>query len=369
MMNYFTMLIKPASSLCNMRCKYCFYSDVSEHREVKSNGIMTEETTDILLQRVFEYVKKPSVINFAFQGGEPTLAGIKYFEYFTNRVEEMNTEGHTIHYSLQTNGYLVNEKFCELFKKYNFLVGISMDGPREVHDCNRVDANQQGTYDKVNQAIKLFNKYKVEYNVLSVITKQMAKKPQTLFKHYVKSNIKYVQLIPCLKSLDYKEGDTLSKYDLTPQEYAQFLKDMFHSWYEAYKSNQYISIRQFDNLIYMVNGQPPEQCGMSGRCNLQCVVEADGSIYPCDFYVLDQFKQGNLRENSLEEMICSEGSKAFLDYQVPESPLCKSCKVYQLCGGGCKRYRSFYSEVEGYCPNQDFLYASYHKMLEITKQL
>lgn len=368
-MNYFTMLIKPASSLCNMRCKYCFYHDVAEHRKIKSNGIMTESTIDILLKRVFDDIKKPSIINFAFQGGEPTLAGLEYYDYFTKKVEENNTDGHTIHYSIQTNGYLVDDKFCELFKAYNFLVGISLDGPREINDCNRVDINLKGTYDRVNQVIKLFHKYKVEYNVLSVITKQMAKKPQTLFNYYVKSNIKYVQLIPCLKSLDHKEGEALNKYDLRPQEYALFLKELFSLWYEAYKNNQYISIRQFDNLILMLNGQPPEQCGLSGKCNLQCVVEADGSVYPCDFYVLDPYNQGNLHQNSLEDMINSAGARAFLDDQVRESPLCKSCKVYHLCGGGCKRYKSFYSEEKGYCPNQDFLYHAYHKMLEIARQL
>lgn len=368
-MNFFTMLIKPASSLCNLKCKYCFYDDVSNHREKKSNGIMTIETVDILLKRVFEFVKKSSTISFAFQGGEPTLAGVAFFTYFCKKADELNEDGHKINYSIQTNGTLLDENFCRLFQQYKFLVGISQDGPREFHDLNRMDANLHGTFDKTNQAIKLLKKYKIEYNILSVITKQMARKPATLFKYFKKTNAKYVQLIPCLKSLDYIQGDNLNQYDLTVYEYAQFLKDIFKIWYSELKNNNYISIRQFDNIILMLKGQPPEQCGSNGRCSLQRVVESDGSLYPCDFYVLDDYRMGNLHTNTIQEMHASEGVKAFIENVIPESTLCKTCKVYQLCGGGCKRYRSFYSEEEGYCPYQDFLYDTYSQLIEIAARI
>lgn len=368
-MKYFTMMIKPASALCNMRCKYCFYSDVSEHRELKNNGIMEENTVDNLLKRVFEYLENSSEISFVFQGGEPTLAGISYFQYFVENVNKLNVNGHAIHYSIQTNGYLIDEEFCGFLKQNNFLVGISLDGPKEINDCNRIDSNMEGTYDCISHTIELFDKYKIDYNILSVITKQMVKKAQSLFDYYLKSNIQYVQLIPCLKSLDYEGEKEIKKHDLTPEEYARFLKELFELWYKSYKNNHYISIRQFDNLIFMLRGEASEQCGLDGRCNLQCVVESDGSIYPCDFYVLDQFRQGNVHHNSIEEILWSDGSKSFLDYKVPESKLCKSCKVYPLCAGGCKRYRSFYSESKGYCPNQDFLYTTYSKLLEIAKSI
>lgn len=366
-MNYFSMLIKPASSLCNMRCKYCFYNDVSEHREIKSNGIMSTETIDFLIDRTFEYVKKSDVINFAFQGGEPTVAGYDYFEYFTRRVEEVNKGQNKVQYSIQTNGQVIDEKFCKLFRQYHFLVGISQDGPKEFHDVNRLDANSKGTFDQTNYSIKLMEQFEVDYNILSVITKQMAKKPQTLFRYYEKRKFKYVQLIPCLKSLDFSPNDSLNKYDLTPHEYASFLIDFFQLWYNAIKNNHYISIRQFDNLVYMLKGLPAEQCGMMGHCSVQCVIEADGSVYPCDFYVLDDFKLGNLKVDTFESMIQSSAAKEFLQFETPKNPLCKTCKVYPICGGGCKRYRSFYAEEENYCPYQDFLYHVYPKLEEISR--
>lgn len=156
---------------------------------------MKEETTDILIKRVFEYVKKPATISFTFQGGEPTMAGISYFQHFVEKVNEFNTDNFTIQYSIQTNGYLIDESYCELFQKYKFLVGISLDGPRDIHDINRVDANLTGTFDRVNKAIKLLEQYQVDYNILSVITKQLAKKPQSLFHFYQKKKFGYVQLI------------------------------------------------------------------------------------------------------------------------------------------------------------------------------
>lgn len=367
-MNYFSMLIKPASSLCNLRCKYCFYEDVSNHREEKSYGIMTRETVDILLERLFSFLKAPAAISFVFQGGEPTLAGVEYFAYFTKKADELNKKNFEINYSIQTNGTLIDEEFCKLFQDRKFLVGISQDGPPQFHDYNRINAKMLETYDQTKQAIKLLKKYSIDFNILSVITKQMAKKPKTLFNYYRKMNFNYIQLIPCLKSLDYIAGGDINKFDLTPHEYAMFMKDFFQLWYdELTKNNNYISVRQFDNLVTMLKGQPPEQCGLSGRCNIQCVVEADGSVYPCDFYVLDEYKLGNLHTETIEQLVYSTGSKAFMNDTVSESSLCKSCKVYGLCGGGCKRYRSFYSEEEGYCPYQDFLYFAYDKLINLAK--
>ena len=360
-----SLLIKPASSLCNMRCRYCFYHDLAEHRDTKSYGIMDRKTTDLLIEQAFEYINYDGTITFAFQGGEPSLAGYEYYKHFTNKVKEYNKNNIRINYGIQTNGQLIDEKFCKLFKEHNFLVGLSQDGPRQFHDVNRIDNYYRGTFDQTNKSIKLMDKYKVEYNILSVITKQMARKPQTLFNYYVKKNFKYVQLIPCLNPLD-DSIETIKKYELIPHEYGDFLKDFFQLWYEAFKDGNYISIRMFDNLVYMLKGRAPEQCGMIGKCHPQCVVESDGSVYPCDFYVLDDFKLGNIHEDKLIHFYTPNRAKAFLEFEEAKPNLCKDCKVYPICMGGCKRYRSFYRKEEDYCPYQDFLYHSYNQLQEIA---
>lgn len=354
-MNYFSALIKPASSLCNMRCKYCFYADVADSREVPSYGIMDENTMKCLIDRVLGEVKPPAQVVFAFQGGEPTVAGLEYFQSFAEYAQRRNTAGCDIRYAIQTNGLVLNEDWCRLFQQYSFLVGVSLDGEESLHNFCRPDAKGQGTYSRVRRSIQLLKQFGVEYNILSVITKQAAKHPQKAFQFYRRNGYGFIQLIPCLRPLDaQKDGPC----DLTPRLYADFMKRFFQSWFEALQKGEYLSVRQFDNILMMMQGRPAEQCGMMGKCTPQFVVEADGGVYPCDFYVLDRYQCGNVRKQGLQELAKSEGIQRFLQDTEPQHPLCASCRVYGLCGGGCKRYRSFYASEPGYCPWQDFLYAT-----------
>lgn len=365
-MNTFSTLIKPASSLCNMRCRYCFYCDVAENRDVPSYGMMERATTEKLIDRIFGAVTPPAAVHFAFQGGEPTLAGIDYFTHFIAYANEKNQGRFSLHYSIQTNGLVVDEQWCRLFKENDFLVGVSLDGEESLHNFCRVDAQRQGTYARVRQAVRLLERAGVAYNILSVITKQMAKHPQALYRYYEKNKLGFVQLIPCLKPLEEQED---GPFDLTPRLYADFLKRFFTLWEQGIRRGAYISVRQFDNLVRMLQGKPAEQCGMMGFCTPQFVVEADGGVYPCDFYVLDRYLCGNVWEQPVEAMLQSEGVRRFLEDKVPEHPLCGACPVRSLCGGGCKRYRSFYAQEAGYCPYQDFLCYAYERLAALARTL
>ena len=364
-MQYFSTLIKPASSLCNLRCKYCFYADEAASRSVKSYGIMSAKTAENLIDRVFEHMTPPAQISFAFQGGEPTVAGLEYFKHFTAYAEEKNAGRFKIDYSIQTNGMVIDDGWCELFKKYHFLVGVSLDADKDVHDFCRVDANGNGTFTRVLAATKLLEKHGVDFNILSVITKQFARHPQAIFKAYVKNNLRYVQLIPCLAPL---EGG-VDAHSLTPRIYADFTKKFFLQWYNEICKGNYISVRQFDNLVMMLRGQRAEQCGLHGYCTAQFVVEANGGVYPCDFYVLDEYLCGNINENTIEQISQSSAIKAFVAHKEPRSPLCDSCKMFGMCGGGCRRYRSFYRSDPNYCPYQDFLEYAYPMLVQVARML
>lgn len=259
----------------------------------------------------------------------------------------------TISYSIQTNGILIDDAWCELFKKYDFLVGISLDGLKDVHDSLRIDKLGKGTFNRVMNSIKLLNKYDVKFNILTVVTQSMAKHPQALWNAYVKNGFDFIQLIPCLCPLDnpkLKEG-----YTLNPETYASFLKTFFDIWAREFQNGHYISIRLFDNLVKMQANIPPEQCGLLGFCQPQFVIEADGSVYPCDFYVLDEYNAGNVQDMDFAQISNSQVFKDFLHDQSNKNSNCIKCPVYDLCGGGCKRYRSFYFLKQGYCPYQDFL--------------
>ena len=364
-MKYFSILIKPASSLCNMACRYCFYHDVAENREVKSYGIMTRDVAERMLENIFRYAGDSTDLTFLFQGGEPTVAGLQFFKDFIQIVDKYNENRLPVHYGIQTNGYLIDEDWCRFLADHHFLVGLSQDGPRDIHDFCRPDASGKGTFSRTVQAICLFNEYKIDYNILSVITKQFARHPQAVWDYYRRSGIKYVQLIPCLKPLKDGRADPT---DLTPRMYGNFMKQFFRLWYAAFLRGEYLSVRQFDNLVLMLRGQPPEQCGLSGRCTPQFVVEADGSVYPCDFYTLDEYRCGNAAQQPVEEIGASEGMRRFLRGETPVGELCPSCEVRGLCGGGCRRYRSFYTLESGYCPQQDFLYDALPQLLEIARQ-
>lgn len=330
-----SVLIKPASSLCNLRCRYCFYYDLSNNRDVKSYGIMTLEDLETLVKKAFDYAE--GVCTFAFQGGEPTIAGLDFFKQLMVLEKKYNVKNIQVNNSLQTNGTLITEEWAKFLHDNNFLVGVSIDGPKDINDLNRVDDKEKSTFPRVMETIRLFNKYKVEYNVLSVVSAANAKHAKKVYKFYKANDFKYVQIITCLDPLLEVPGQ--HKYSLTPKLYATFLKDLFDAWYEDVIKGEGISIRRFDNLIGMLMGYPAEECGMLGRCQCEFVIEADGGVYPCDFYVNDEWLMGNFKDKSFKELRESENATRFIDVSLHVDPNCRTCPYAPICKGGCRRSR------------------------------
>lgn len=355
-------LIKPASASCNMRCRYCFYADVAEHRSVPSHGVMGEDVMDALIDRALA-VGADASVTFAFQGGEPTLAGLEFFQRFTDLVESKRNQ-QQIHYAIQTNGYLVDDAWAEFFHEHRFLVGISLDGDRELHDWLRPDAQGAGTYRRVMEAIGLLRTHQVEFNVLTVLTGQLARHPQRLYRFYRSNHLDYVQLIPCLPGLD----DSVDEFSLTPEAFASFYKTFFRMWVEDFRRGERFSVTLFDNVIPLFAGIPPQQCGMLGRCAPQFVVESSGDVYPCDFYVLDRYRLGNVLSDSLEQMATSNTLHAFLAEPRRACSACADCPFERICHRNCKRLNIAYYR-EGYCGYRDFLEYAAPQMAAIARTL
>ena len=350
-MKYFSVLIKPASSFCNLQCKYCFYRDVSAQRDIKDYGVMSFATTYALITKTFkQFENQVATITFAWQGGEPTCAGIEYFKTFITTVNKHKESNHHINYTIQTNGTLLNDIWARFFYDNNFLVGISLDGYKSNHDYFRANKNKIGSFDTVMNSINILRKYNVDFNILTVLTSKLAKNPQQLFKFYLENSFKYVQLIPCLPFLN----DQNSSYALTPELFFEFYDIFFELWFNEYKNNNYISVTLFDNIIPMFVGIPPSQCGYLGVCNIQFVIEGDGSVYPCDFFVLDNYKLGNINLNDFAEMRQAPTTKLFLDETKRTSKLCDDCKFYKICGSQCRRMNVCYFN-DDYCGLQNFL--------------
>jgi uncharacterized protein len=328
-----TIMLKPASSLCNLNCKYCFYKDVAANRLQTSYGLMTHDTLITILSKSFSYASDWFAI--AFQGGEPTLAGLDFYKDVIALVNDNNINHLPIHYSIQTNGYLLSKEWASFFHDNHFLVGLSIDGTIHTHDTYRKNPLGNDTFTEIMKTVDLFNQYYVDYNILTVVTDKVSSSIQKIYKFYKKKNFQFLQFIPCLRPFD----DANSPILLSKEAYKSFLCDLFDLWYEDIMNGKIVSIRQFENYLMMLKGYQPESCDMTGHCSIQYIIEANGDIYPCDFYVLDEYKLGNIFTESFENILNDPVSNRFIEQSNNNYSDCANCEYYFLCKGGCRRYR------------------------------
>lgn len=337
-------MIKPASSLCNLRCKYCFYCDVAENRTVPSFGLMTEETAQKLVESALAFAGGESVA-FAFQGGEPLLAGIDFFKSFVRLVEENNKKGSQIFLSVQTNGTLLTDEWCDFFRENRFLVGLSLDGDREGNRF-RIDAKGQNAYFKILKAAEKLKRRGVEFNILTVLTGFCADRCEQVYKYFRDNGFRHLQFIPCLRPFGDKSESELY---MTNRQFASFLIKTFNLYVKDFVRGNYVSVRLFDNYVRMFLGERPEQCGLCGHCTHQLVVEGNGNLYPCDFYCTDENLLGNIEKTSVEAALTGEKARAFIAENLSVLQKCRDCRYFALCrGGGCKRQKEHADYCEAY---------------------
>lgn len=329
-----SILIKPASSNCNIDCKYCFYKCLSSNREEYSKGFMSEETLEQLIIQGIGYAE--DYVSFAFQGGEPTLSGISFFEKAVELQKKYNTKNLIIENTIQTNGMLIDDEWAAFLAKNHFLAGLSLDGPKKYHDIYRKDVRGQGTFERIMETVNLFKKHGVAYNILTVVTNETAEKASYLYKFYKRNHFDFIQLIPCMD--EPGRNAVASGKSLNVEAYGKFLCTFFDLWYEDFCQGEQMDIRMFSNLAQMAAGYPAEECGMNGHCTCYFVVEGDGSVYPCDFYCMDEWKLGTVKD-SFQDLLVSDKAKKFVEQSCQTSEKCKSCKYFALCRGGCRRWR------------------------------
>lgn len=365
-MKHISILVKPASSLCNIRCKYCFYSNVSSLREVRSFGKMKAEVAEKMIANIFVDLEDGDQLTLAFQGGEPTLAGLNYFKMVVELIERQ-TKKVQVHYVIQTNGMIINHKWCEFLKKYQFLVGLSIDGHPLYHDLNRIDPKGRGTFQRVLQTKKLLDSYEIEYNILCVLTNPLAKEARKVFRFLKEQQIRYIQFIPCLDELN---GRRKNSYALIPKRFFGFYQQIFHLWLEELEQGNYISIKLFDDILNLLVRHQITACGILGNCQIQYVIEADGSVYPCDFYVLDEYRMGYIQEQTLRALFEQDISHQFLCERTTLPEACMQCPFKKICRGGCKRMKdAMYVDQRGFCGYQHLLNEFVPRVEEIMESL
>lgn len=335
------IMLKPASSACNLNCTYCFYADEAKNRDVESFGMMTAEVAEQIARRAMEYAY-PSC-SFCFQGGEPTLRGVDFFRQFTEMVDSFNTRHIRVDYAIQTNGTLLDEEWIQLFKEKNFLVGISMDGIKDIHDQCRKTKDGKGTFQEIMKNCILLKKNDIPFNILLVVTQTASRHAGQIYRFFMKNGFFYQQYIPCLEPFDSGPGN--QKYSLTAAAYERFLKELFDVWYLDRSKGTFVYIQYFENLAGMLQGKAPDVCGMQGICQKQIVLEADGSAYPCDFYMLDRYKLGNICTDSIQDLLASETETEFIRSSLKGLEKCQQCRYAGLCRGGCRRHRESYENI------------------------
>ena len=339
-----SVLMKPSSGMCNMKCDYCFYCDETQKRIQESYGFMSEQTLKNVIRKTM--LRAEGAVSYAFQGGEPTLRGIDFFEKAIAYEKQYNKHGIRVCNALQTNGYLIDEAWCEFFKKNHFLIGLSIDGTKEIHDTYRHNKSGEPTFERICHTAELMDQYGVEYNILTVVNQKVASHVSEIYDFYKKKGWNYQQYIACLDPLEEVHGK--NGYALKPEQYGKFLVELFHLWYKDWKKGKQPYIRQFENYIGILLGYQPEACDQRGTCGIQNVVEADGSVYPCDFYMLDDYRLGNFNENCMDEINARRGEIKFVErsFQIEES--CRTCEYFHLCRDGCQRNRDLVKETGRY---------------------
>lgn len=344
-MKNLNLLIKPASSACNMDCRYCFYKDEAEKRMTACYGMMSEDVMEHIIKKALEYAQE--TCTFGFQGGEPTLAGLAFFRKFTDLVEKYNKNRIAVSYSLQTNGILIDKEWISFLAEKKFLVGVSLDGPKEIQDANRLDQNKKSTFQRVTRAIQGMLKNQVEVNGLTVLTRQSARHVEKIYSFLKKLGVRYQQYIPCLDPLGQPQGKEC--YSLSPELFAQAHKRLFDLWFLDLMRNDYVYIRQFENWVGILKGYSPEACTMYGRCTMQNVIEANGDVFPCDFYVLDKYKVGNIKEENFQQLYEKLEGHCFFQDADKRDIRCSNCRWYPICRGGCRRDSNVEKQCNYYC--------------------
>jgi len=349
-----SLLIKPASAVCNLDCDYCFYLDREADPYASLPGRrMTPEVLERLVSTWLFYSYPNSV--FAFQGGEPTLAGLRFFEKLIELQKEHGRDGQNVSNALQTNAILIDRDWAQLFRAYNWLVGVSLDGPAEIHDRYRLNKGRQPTWKRVIEAVEALQREKVEFNILCVLNDANVGRPRELYKFFKELGVDNIQYIPLS---EFRPDGTPLPFTVTPDEYGRFLCETFDVWWPDRRK---IRIRFFDNLAEALAGQKPGSCTLHETCDSYVVVEYNGDVYPCDFFVEKDWKIGNITVDSWPEIARRQRRFSFASKKTLAHPECQVCKYQGICHGGCPKFRHApnrrFEDLDYFCPAYKMIFA------------
>jgi len=332
----FHVITKPIGAVCNLDCQYCFYLSKRNLYPDTRNFKMQD---DVLEEYIKQYIQQPAQeITFTWQGGEPTLMGLEFYKKVVKYQEKHNPDGKVIHNSLQTNGTNVDNRWARFFHDHDFLIGVSIDGPARFHNKLRYTKGGRDTHANVLKGISYLQKHDVEYNILCCLNRYNADHPFELYEFFKEeSGTPYWQFIPIVEGNPHA-ADGLADYSILPEQYGDFLVQIFNRWVRNDLGT--ISIRIFDTTFRVYMGLNPALCVFEESCGSALAIEHNGDLYSCDHYVETDYKLGNLMETDLNEMVTHKKQRKFgLDKKDTLPEYCRECNVRFLCNGGCPKNR------------------------------
>jgi len=357
----FHVLTKPTGAICNLDCKYCFFLS-KEELYPNSSFRMTDEVLERYIRQQLESQSGPEA-TIAWQGGEPTLMGLDFFRRSAELVQRHRRPGQSVQYTIQTNGTLLDEEWCRFFHENKYLVGLSLDGPRELHDVYRVDKGGHPTFDKVLRAARLMQQHQVDFNVLCTVHAKNAGHPLEVYRFFRDElGTRHIQVIPIVERVNsdgrtrFQEGSTVTERSVTAEQWGRFLITIFDEW--VGRDVGTVFVQMFDAALASWVGAPPALCIFAETCGDALALEHTGDLYSCDHFVEPNHLLGNIAETPLAELVGSAKQRAFGAAKRDTLPrYCRECPVRFACHGECPKNR-FILTPDGE-PGLNYLCAGY----------
>jgi uncharacterized protein len=365
----FHVMTKPIGPLCNLDCRYCFYLEKEKYYPETRQWKMSDELLESYIRQYIQAQQTPEV-SFAWQGGEPTLLGVEYFRRVVE-LQRQYSDGKKIVNALQTNGTLLDAQWCEFLRDNEFLVGISIDGPRHLHDRYRVDKGGKPTWEQVMRGMELLKNHGVEFNTLTVLNRHNAKQPLEVYRFLKKHGSGFMQFIPLVErasegelhfaappKADAEDVAPVSPMSVLARDFGEFQVAVFDEW--VHHDVGQVFVQMFEVQLATWMGLPPSLCVFAPVCGNALALEHNGDVYACDHYVYPEYNLGNIQTQSLIELVEAPQQRKFGDDKRDTLPeYCRRCEVRFACNGECPKHR-FIRTPDGE-PGLNYLCAGYKR--------
>ncbi|NLG97681.1 MAG: anaerobic sulfatase maturase [Chloroflexi bacterium] len=336
----FQVMVKPRGSICNLDCNYCFYLK-KEKLYPDGHFRMSDALLEDFTRQYIEAQNVPE-ITFAWQGGEPSLMGLDFFRKAVDLQEKYRKPGMRINNAFQTNGTLLDGEWCRFFHEHQFLIGLSIDGPRDLHDTYRRDKGGRPTFDRVVRAAELLQQHNVDFNTLTCVSAGNVSRGLDVYR-FLRDDLgaRFMQFIPIIErenETGWQEGQKLTNRSITGPQYGRFLIDVFDEWVRSDIGNVFVQI--FDAALAAWIGERPGLCVFDETCGLAAAMEFNGDVYSCDHFVEPRCFLGNIQEQPLADLISLPAQYRFgIDKKESLPAYCRACEVRFICNGGCPKNR------------------------------